>query len=1169
MIVDLTAETSDSESIPFEDSLISFPTKVNGSKEYIETMSVTSILVSDKSPDAKEAVKKSENGGSKSSGKSTKSARTQQSKEHSHDAKKKSSQIETISTKHSRYVCQVHDFEENSILTCDSCCCYVCDVPAKSCKHWQDHCFANPEDPQDGPIWKNMKDENNIRKNRTESEIKTFNSTFYNTRDSEFKSDLPLTFKAWRLMSSTTDTPQHNYLFRKDAPKSWSTDSRGVMQIDTYDERADEGYITDDETIAAGGGSYTFFTETKKRAFVPQNAPSHIKKFDAKFDNFEGPCINFVGRQVPKSLLTQTLTFSRRTVEDQLSATFIDAILAKLINAVNKSYSVISVKPNSAYMSDADLVVNLEMSTSALSMRSSDRVLKWIETVANSLGNNYKGDRVLSFHFNTLPKSDSLKVVIGVRRWFPLPHTPACETAYKIEPSLLMGRVICPLCRYASPVGTTHPRCSVCKLYSCTHNELFDLQPSQQKPPQKEWHALGEPREFDMVLKPDFLSVSRRTCIRKYDGSPHVECDPYTKAMELNQILCFKKDDLGLHPSTDKLKQMHAFRYGDNPSELILQNSYLGEGKLPESEWYPEAAYLKSLLEISSRVSQDNGRNALHVIATIKDPILTPQQLERIPESERALHVACSIRVSFQLYLSPRTVDPVRAINKSGYTSYWGGYNMALSAFCIPQNPQEDMCALQALSPVQAPRDLPAENLLISSLSSEAGLSAGGYACKSRGLAGILQSMQAEALHFGMTRGGACLEDALTYPSGDLGKKYNAWLDRTSAAFERREEFNAAIETGAERCKRMGTNPSALLVECENLGYASISAEHERLLQCELTVGLRNYQKQSLRWALDQECFEGGIMAHISAPVLTKDGQPTDIHYCPYSCTFFKGEAPDVRGGFICEEMGMGKTLITLGLIICNQAPTSTVGPEADEVWKFFSPETLGDPNSANVTTQPEVMDVSVESECEQVLNDEDEGNDAAVIDGAVSDLGAAAEAPHLGHVVSPSPAQKFQTSSFAEILKKFAKATNEAAAAAAASARKRYRVAPENLVRSRATLVVCPVSLVGQWCSEARSKLSGGNLKVLEYHGTKRLRDPVALASFDLVVTTYETLAADYRVFDLGIEWKKAAQKSDFEPRKYYGPNLIAILSMFRFHANLLCFAFEANVVQAFAFAI
>jgi SNF2 family DNA or RNA helicase len=81
--------------------------------------------------------------------------------------------------------------------------------------------------------------------------------------------------------------------------------------------------------------------------------------------------------------------------------------------------------------------------------------------------------------------------------------------------------------------------------------------------------------------------------------------------------------------------------------------------------------------------------------------------------------------------------------------------------------------------------------------------------------------------------------------------------------------------------------------------------------------------------------------------------------------------------------------------------------------------------------------------------------------------------------------------------------------------------------IRSTATLVVCAVSLVGQWIDEARSKLDDANgLRVHVYHGQKRVRDAARLAEdYDLVVTTYQTVAADRGNFGLNhpiaqIEW-------------------------------------------------
>lgn len=65
-----------------------------------------------------------------------------------------------------------------------------------------------------------------------------------------------------------------------------------------------------------------------------------------------------------------------------------------------------------------------------------------------------------------------------------------------------------------------------------------------------------------------------------------------------------------------------------------------------------------------------------------------------------------------------------------------------------------------------------------------------------------------------------------------------------------------------------------------------------------------------------------------------------------------------------------------------------------------------------------------------------------------------------------------------------------------------------------RATLVVCAVSIVGQWLEEAKSKL-GGSLTLYQYHGQSRERGAANLAtSYDLVVTTYQTLGSDWRAY-------------------------------------------------------
>ena len=66
------------------------------------------------------------------------------------------------------------------------------------------------------------------------------------------------------------------------------------------------------------------------------------------------------------------------------------------------------------------------------------------------------------------------------------------------------------------------------------------------------------------------------------------------------------------------------------------------------------------------------------------------------------------------------------------------------------------------------------------------------------------------------------------------------------------------------------------------------------------------------------------------------------MHHLTYPPTHpLKLQCTDVRGGFICEEMGMGKTVITLSLILANPAPMK--GPDltaqaASDHWGTFCP---------------------------------------------------------------------------------------------------------------------------------------------------------------------------------------------------------------------------------------
>jgi SWI/SNF-related matrix-associated actin-dependent regulator of chromatin subfamily A3 len=61
-----------------------------------------------------------------------------------------------------------------------------------------------------------------------------------------------------------------------------------------------------------------------------------------------------------------------------------------------------------------------------------------------------------------------------------------------------------------------------------------------------------------------------------------------------------------------------------------------------------------------------------------------------------------------------------------------------------------------------------------------------------------------------------------------------------------------------------------------------------------------------------------------------------------------------------------------------------------------------------------------------------------------------------------------------------------------------------------RATLIVCPVSVVASWEDQIATHLAPGSLKVHTYLGAARNPDPVFLASCDVVLTSYATLGGD-----------------------------------------------------------
>jgi len=70
----------------------------------------------------------------------------------------------------------------------------------------------------------------------------------------------------------------------------------------------------------------------------------------------------------------------------------------------------------------------------------------------------------------------------------------------------------------------------------------------------------------------------------------------------------------------------------------------------------------------------------------------------------------------------------------------------------------------------------------------------------------------------------------------------------------------------------------------------------------------------------------------------------------------------------------------------------------------------------------------------------------------------------------------------------------------------------PGGLVKSDATIIICPASLLGQWEKEVENKVKSGRLRINIFHGTNRKCSARTLAKYDLVLTTYGTVQSEVK---------------------------------------------------------
>lgn len=146
-------------------------------------------------------------------------------------------------------------------------------------------------------------------------------------------------------------------------------------------------------------------------------------------------------------------------------------------------------------------------------------------------------------------------------------------------------------------------------------------------------------------------------------------------------------------------------------------------------------------------------------------------------------------------------------------------------------------------------------------------------------------------------------------------------------SFLSREDYAVALRTtsDARALEDRTSSLTGLMNHMENRGHAAASFVEG------LTVELLPFQSQSLQWAMERETAPGGLQSFFwtTLPKIF-DGDDDDpknnaaeAYFNPILGKVTRKKPKLVRGGIIAEQMGLGKTVISLALILQNPAPAA------------------------------------------------------------------------------------------------------------------------------------------------------------------------------------------------------------------------------------------------------
>ncbi|XP_055482099.1 helicase-like transcription factor [Psammomys obesus] len=294
------------------------------------------------------------------------------------------------------------------------------------------------------------------------------------------------------------------------------------------------------------------------------------------------------------------------------------------------------------------------------------------------------------------------------------------------------------------------------------------------------------------------------------------------------------------------------------------------------------------------------------------------------------------------------------------------------------------------------------------------------------------------------------------------------------------------------------------------------------------------HQKQALAWMISRENSK-------ELPPFWE--QRNDLYYNTIT-NFSEKERPEnVHGGILADDMGLGKTLTAIAVILTNfddGRPLLCKRGKKNQPRKECKDESI-QPRGSNANKKADVHSESC-SEEPSVSDTQEKSNysmselssfcpkrrkvSVQKIESSDSEEIETGELPQKmkGKLKNAQTDTKSRVKGSSKIKEdiKFAQALTPSTPV---TKRKRLRKGTyvmedsencDNGERIRATLVICPLSVLSNWIDQfAQHIKSEVHLNFYVYYGPDRIRDPALLSKQDIVLTTYNILTHDYGTKD------------------------------------------------------